>query len=49
MRRSLIGAKGFSKLSLDKGNKFKEGHGGLPQEGFLMYVKKKKKKEGEGV
>ncbi len=43
MRRPLIGAKGFSKLSLDKGNKLKEGHGGLPKEGLLVYVKKEKK------
>jgi len=30
MRRPLIGTKDF-KLSLDKGNKLKEGHGGLPR------------------
>jgi hypothetical protein len=35
--------KRISKLSLDKGNKLKEGHGGLPKRGFLGYVKKKKK------
>jgi hypothetical protein len=34
--------KRISKLSLDKGNKLKEGHGGLPKEGLLVYVKKKK-------
>jgi len=34
---------GISKLSLDKGNKLKEGHGNLLRERiFLMYVKKKK-------
>jgi hypothetical protein len=37
--------KRISKLSLDKGNKLKEGHGGLPKEGLLVYVKKKKKKK----
>ncbi len=26
---------GISKLSLDKGNKLKEGHGGLPMRGIL--------------
>jgi hypothetical protein len=41
--------KRISKLSLDKGNKLKEGHGGLPKGGLLVYVKKKKKKEGELV
>jgi hypothetical protein len=35
------------KLSLDKGNKLKEGHGGLRKRGLLMYGKEKKK-EGEG-
>jgi hypothetical protein len=40
--------KRISKLSLDKGNKFKEGHEGLPKGGLLVYVRKKKKrKEGE--
>ncbi len=35
---------GFSKLSLDEGNKLKEGHGGLPREGiFWVYVEKKKR------
>jgi hypothetical protein len=34
---------GISKLSLDKGNKLKEGHGGLPRERiFFVYVEKKK-------
>jgi hypothetical protein len=37
--------KRISKLSLDKGNKLKEGHGGLPKAGLLVYVKKKKKKK----
>jgi hypothetical protein len=41
--------KRISKLSLDKGNKLKEGHGGLPKKGLLGYVKKKKKNEGGGV
>jgi hypothetical protein len=41
--------KRISKLSLDKGNKPKEGHGGLQKRGLLGYVKKNKKKEGEGV
>ncbi len=31
------------KLSLDKGNKLKEGHGGLTKGGLLVYVRKKKK------
>jgi hypothetical protein len=35
----------ISKLSLDKGNKLKEGHGGLPKRRLLGYVKKEKKKE----
>ncbi len=35
---------GISKLSLNKGNKPKEGHGGLPRRGFFrVYVEKKKK------
>ncbi len=29
---------------MDKGNKLKEGHGGLPKGGLLVYVRKKKKK-----
>jgi hypothetical protein len=42
--------KRISKLSLDKGNKFKEGHGGLRERGLGGYVKnQRKKKEGEGV
>ncbi len=37
---------GISKLSLDKGNKLKEGHGGLPREMiFFVYVEKKKRGE----
>jgi hypothetical protein len=35
--------KRISKLSLDKGNKLKEGHGGLQNRGLLVYVKKRKK------
>jgi hypothetical protein len=35
--------KRISKLSLDKGNKLKEGHGGLPKRGLRVYVKKRKK------
>jgi hypothetical protein len=34
------------KLSLDKGNKVKEGHGSLPKKGLLVYVEKRKKKGG---
>jgi hypothetical protein len=37
---------GISKLSLDKGNKLKEGHGGLPKE-RVSHVWGKKKKEDE--
>jgi hypothetical protein len=33
------------KLSLDKGNKLKEGHGGLPSEKALCVCKKKKKRK----
>ncbi len=36
--------KRISKLSLDKGNKLKEGDGGLQKGGLLVYVKKKKKR-----
>ncbi len=36
---------GISKLSLAKGNKLKEGHGGLPRERiFFVYVKKENKR-----
>jgi hypothetical protein len=35
--------KRISKLSLDKGNKLREGHGGLPKRGLLGYVMKKEK------
>jgi hypothetical protein len=35
---------GISKLSLDKGNKLKEGHGGLPRERVLCVCGKEKKK-----
>ncbi len=34
---------GISKLSLDKGNKLKEGQRGLPRKRFFVYVEKKKK------
>ncbi len=37
--------KRISKLSLDKGNKLKEGHGGLPSEKALGVWRKKKKEE----
>ncbi len=33
----------ISKLSLDKGNKLKEGHGGLPKRGFFVCVCEKEK------
>jgi len=50
MRRPLIGAKKISKLSLDKGNKLKEGHGGLSKKVFfLVCVWGKEKKKGECV
>jgi hypothetical protein len=40
--------KRISELPLDKGNKLKEGHGGLSKRGFFwVYVKKKKKKKGK--
>jgi len=42
MRRPSIGAKNF-KLSLDKGNKFKEGHGGLPRGRALCVVRRKER------
>jgi hypothetical protein len=35
---------GISKLSLDKGNKLKEGHGGLLRKGILCVCGKEKKK-----
>jgi hypothetical protein len=42
--------KRISKLSLDKGNKLKEGHGGLPNRGLLgVCEKKKKEKKRRGV
>jgi hypothetical protein len=34
---------------LDKGNKFKEGHGGLPRETFLVCVWGEEKRGGGGV
>ncbi len=37
----------ISKLSLDKGNKLKEGHGGLPRERVLCVCGKKKKRRGK--
>jgi hypothetical protein len=39
--------KRISKLSLDKGNKLKKGHGSLQKGGLLVYVKKEKKKRKE--
>ncbi len=33
------------KLSLDKGNKLKEGHGGLPNEKACVYARKEEKRE----
>jgi len=39
---------GISKLSLDKGNELKEGHGGLPRERFFFCVYGEKKKRGGG-
>jgi hypothetical protein len=36
---------GISKLSLDKGNKLKEGHGGLLKEEGIVCVWEKKKEE----
>jgi len=33
------------KLSLDKGNKLKEGHGGLPSEKGIMCMRGRKKEE----
>jgi hypothetical protein len=36
---------GISKLSLDKGNKLKEGHGGLPRERFFGVCEKEKKRK----
>jgi len=39
----LIGAKDF-KLSLDKGTKLKEGHGGLPRERVLCVCGKERKR-----
>jgi hypothetical protein len=35
---------GISKLSLDKGNKLKEGHGGLPRKRILCVCGEKKKR-----
>jgi len=37
---------GVSKLSLDKGNKFKEGNGGLQKKRIFWCIGEKKKKEG---
>jgi hypothetical protein len=36
--------KGISKLSLDKGNKLKEGHGGLPRRKALYVCEKRRRK-----
>ncbi len=38
---------GISKLSFDKGNKLKGGHGGLPRERVSCVCGKEKKKEDE--
>jgi hypothetical protein len=35
---------GISKLSLDKGNKLKEGHGNLPRERFFLVCGEEKKR-----
>jgi hypothetical protein len=35
---------GISKLSLDKGNKLKEGHGSLPRKRFFVCVWREEKK-----
>jgi len=43
MRRPSIGAKDF-KLSLDKGNKLKEGHGGLLRKKALCVCGKERKR-----
>ncbi len=40
---------GISKLSLDKGNKLKEGHGGLPRERIFLCMWRRKKKRGGSV
>ncbi len=37
---------GISKLSLDKGNKLKEGHGGLPRERIFLCFVEGKEEEG---
>ncbi len=37
----------ISKLSWGKGNKLKEGHGGLPREGGVSWVEKKEKEDKE--
>ncbi len=39
--------KRISKLSLDKGNKLKEGHGGLPKKKALFFFGGKKEREEE--
>jgi hypothetical protein len=43
MKRPSIGAKDF-KISLDKGNKLKEGHGGLPRERGVCVCGKERKR-----
>jgi hypothetical protein len=43
MRRPLIGAR-ISKLSLDKGNKLKEGHEGLPRRRIFFVCMGRRKK-----
>jgi hypothetical protein len=39
--------KRISKLSLDKGNKLKEGHGGSPRKGSIVCMWEGKKEEDE--
>jgi hypothetical protein len=39
--------KRISKLSLDKGNKLKDGHGGLPRKKTLRVLGKKGERRGE--
>ncbi len=40
---------GISKLSLDKGNKLKEGHGGLPRERIFLCMWRRKRRGGGSV
>jgi hypothetical protein len=48
MRRPLIRARDI-KVSLDKGNKLKEGHGGLPRKRIFFVCMRRRKKEDEEV